>query len=201
MTAGTPLPAAPEAARTRDHALVWIDARTATLVRRHDEAVTIEHLESDVPAHRKSTGQVRHEPGIRHGGGGSPQTAGEPHRTEHLRRWVATVLARLPMDDDLTIVGPGTVHEQLERAVRQDDRHHRRERTVRAAASGPRTDRQLVAQLSREAGVEPRRRTVGAYRWSERPVAARSGRHGTGPQRVTEKTGRSRPEPPQAPER
>ena len=189
--------AAQEATRGRDHALVWIDAREAVVVRRHDDVVTIEHLESDVPAHRKSTGQVRHEPGIRHGGGGAPQTAGEPHRTEHLRRWVATVRAHLPATNDLTILGPGTVREQLEREVKMDDSHHLRERTVTGAPSARRTDRQLVARLSREAGVEPRRRTVGAYRWSERPGAARSGRHGTGPQRVTGKVGRSRPEPPE----
>jgi hypothetical protein len=34
------------------------------------------------------------------------------------------------------------------------------------------TDRRLVARLSREAGQEPRRRAVGAYRWTRRTVHA-----------------------------
>jgi hypothetical protein len=166
--------------------LIWIDAREARIVGRHDGEVTIEHIASDVPAHRKSTGQVRHEPGVRHGGGGSPQTAGEPHRNEHLHRFVALVADRLPTGDDLTIVGPGTVREHLEKEIRTADRHHRRTRTVVCEPAARLTDRQLVARLSREAGVEPRRRTVGAYRWSERP-AARSGRGAAVPRRVARK--------------
>lgn len=185
MTTPTTAPAAPASA-TAGHTLVWIDAREARIVERHDDEVTIEHIESDVPDHRKSTGQVRHEPGVRHGGGGAPQTAGEPHRNEHLHQFIAQIARRLPNDHDLTILGPGTVREHLEREVRESDRHHRRTRTVACAAATRLTDRQLVARLSREAGVEPRRRTVGAYRWSERPVA-RSGRGRAVPKRVVEK--------------
>ena len=159
-----------------DHTLVWIDAREAVIVERHADEVTIGRIASDVPAHRKATGQVRHEPGIRHGGGGAPQTAGDPHRIEHLRRFVAGVVERIPESADVTLLGPGTVREQLERALTDADRHHRRTRTVTGEASGRLTDRQLVARLSREAGVEPRRRTVGAHRWSERPPVARSSR-------------------------
>lgn len=182
MTAATT--PAPDHVTQLDHTLVWIDAREAVIVERHLDEVTLERIASDVPAHRKATGQVRHEPGIRHGGGGAAQTAGDPHRLEHLRRFVAEVLGRIPESADVTVLGPGTVREQLERELRDADRHHRRSRSVNCEASGRLTDRQLVARLSREAGVEPRRRTVGAYRWSERPPVARSSRVSSAPKHV-----------------
>jgi hypothetical protein len=184
MPAGVAMP-------TATHTLVWIDAREAVIVGWHDDEVAIERIASDVPDHRKSTGQVRHEPGVRHGGGGAPQTAGEPHRNEHLHRFVKDIADRLPEAHDLTILGPGTVREHLERRLRADDRRHRRTRAVVCEPAGRLTDRQLVARLSREAGVEPRRRTVGAYRWSEPPSAARSGRPLPGPRRVTDKPPRA----------
>lgn len=184
VTGPAPLPDRPAVA---ERTLVWIDARCAIIVGHRDGEVTVERIESDVPDHRKATGQVRHEPGIRHGGGGAPQTAGEPHRNEHLRRFVTLVHDRLPATDDLTILGPGTVRERLQREVHEADRRHHRARDVRCEPSGRLTERQLVARLDHDAGLEPRRRTVGAYRWSEPGPPARSGRHPTGPRRVTEK--------------
>jgi hypothetical protein len=138
--------------------LVWIDAREARIVRWVDDAATIERVESDVPSHRRSSGHVRHDPSIRPGGGGgTAATSGEPRRLEHLARFLETVAERLP-EGDLELVGPGTVHERLATVVRDADplgiRH------VRVAASPPRTDRQLIAELRRLAGHEPRRRTL-----------------------------------------
>jgi hypothetical protein len=97
------------------------------------------------------------------------------------------VADRLPIADDITILGPGTVAEHLERGLQAEDRHHRRRRVVRTEPSGRLTDRQLAARLDREAGIERRRRTVGAYRWSRQSTTARSGRREPGPTRVTEK--------------
>ncbi|HSL76351.1 MAG TPA: hypothetical protein VK867_05360, partial [Candidatus Limnocylindrales bacterium] len=57
-------------------ALVWIDAREATIVRVSGDGATVRRLESEVPAHHRSTGHVRHEPSVRHGGG-RDQSAGE----------------------------------------------------------------------------------------------------------------------------
>jgi hypothetical protein len=184
---GQPIMEGAEMAQPTLHTLVWIDAREAVIVARDGDEVVLDRLVSDVPAHRKATGQVRHEPGIRHGGGGAPQTAGEPHRLEHLHRFIHEVAARLPEADDLTIIGPGTVREQLEREIRAADRHHRRTRVVTCAAAGRMSDRQLVARLSREAGVEPRRRTVGAYRWSVQPGVARPTRTRATSRRVAAK--------------
>ena len=148
------------AART----LVWIDAREAVIVRWHDDQAQVERVDSEVPAHHRATGHVRHDPGVRHGGGGPAQTAGEPHRLEHLARFVEQIAHRLPPDEDLLILGPGTVREHLERSVRDSDEHSERSRVVTCEASPRRTDRQLVARLRQFMGVEPRRRTVGAYR-------------------------------------
>ena len=159
------------------HTLVWIDARAVVVLRRVGDEVEIEDLASDVPAHRRSTGHVRHDPALRHGGGGSsPRSAGETKRLEHLARFVRLVADRIAADDDLVILGPGTVREHLEQAVREDDRHHRRTRSVRTEPAARMSVRRLVARLSREAGVEPRRRVPGAYRSSGRSEPVRYGR-------------------------
>lgn len=151
-------------ARTHDRpvTLVWIDAREARIVRWVDDAATIERLESDVPSHRKSSGHVRHDPSIRPGGGGgSAATAGEPRRLEHLARFLDAVAERLP-EGDLELIGPGTTHERLATVMRDADARGTRQITV--AASPPRTDRQLIAELRHLAGHEPRRRTLARTR-------------------------------------
>jgi hypothetical protein len=146
---------------TRSSTLVWIDAREAVIVHWSDDVVQVERLHSDVPAHHHATGHVRYNPGIRHGGG-RPQTAGEPHRLEHLKRFVAHVADRAATDDDLLILGPGVVHERLARLVRESDREHGRTRIVSCRTAAAATDRQLIARLRLFAGAAPRRRTVGA---------------------------------------
>lgn len=101
---------------------------------------------------------------------------GELHRLEHLERFVVDVAERVPPEDDLVILGPGMVRERLEREVLDGDARHGRTRTVTCEASLPMTDRQLVARLRHLVGSDPRRRTVGAYRWSEAPAHQPSGR-------------------------
>jgi hypothetical protein len=137
--------------------LVWIDAHEAIVLNWLNEAAHVTRLQSDVPDHRKSTGHVRHDVGVRHGGGGAPQDAGEPRREEHLNRFVELVAARLSADDDLLIIGPGTVRERLERHVKERDRHLLHPRAVTVTASGPRSERQLIAQLRSAMGAEPKR--------------------------------------------
>jgi len=136
--------------------LVWIDAREAVVVSWLEDRAQVERFVSDVPDHHKSTGHVRHDPGCH--GGGAPQTAGESRREEHLNRFVELVAARLPADDDLLILGPGTTRERLERRVQALDRHHPFHRTVTTEPSAPRTDRQLVAIVRHLAGADPERR-------------------------------------------
>lgn len=152
--------------------LIWIDAREAVIVRWSGETVVVERLLSDVPAHHRATGHVRYDPGVRHGGG-RPQTGGEPHRLEHLRRFVELVADRTDTDDDLLVVGPGVVHERLARRVRDLDRSRSRTRIVSCRTTGPATDRQLIARLRLFAGAAPRRRAVGASAGSEPVTKAR----------------------------
>jgi hypothetical protein len=146
--------------------LVWIDARGATIVRWRDGEVDLEQLESGVPAHHRSTGHVRHDPSFRHGGGGPAQTADEPRRLEHLARFIDRVSARLPADDAILILGPGTVRERLEHHLREADEQHGRTRPISGASSGQLTLAQLVARLRHAIGDDPPRRRVGPYRQS-----------------------------------
>lgn len=144
----------------RSACLVWIDAREAVIVRWRHDRPQIEHLSSDVPPHHRATGHVRHDPAVRHGGGGRPQAAEEPRRLEHLARFVEDVATRLPPDDDLVVLGPGTVREHLERHVREADGHRRRRRDVGGEAAQRLTERQLVARLRNVIGAAPRRRSA-----------------------------------------
>lgn len=167
--------------------IVWIDAREAFIARWQDHQASVERLESEVPDHRKSTGHVRHDPMIRHGGGGSSQTAGEPHRLEHLARFVEAVGERLADAEEVVLLGPGTVREHLEGHLRTLDKAHHRVRMVSSEAAPRLTERQLIARLRRLVHAEPPRRTIGAYRWSV-PVARRpSGAPIRLPHRVTPK--------------
>jgi hypothetical protein len=181
-----------EAEDHRASTLVWIDAREAVIVRTQGDRGRIERVESGVPAHRRATGHIRHDPGIRHGGGGSPQTAGEPHRIEHLNRFVADIANRLAADDNLLVIGPGTVHERLARQLSEGDEHHANHRDISCQTSPPLTDRQLIALVRRFAGVEPRRRSVGAYRWSVPSGHRASGQLVLPPRRVVSKPSRER---------
>jgi hypothetical protein len=172
---------------TRSNTIVWIDAREAVIVRWVDAEARLERVSSDVPAHHRATGHVRHDPTVRPGGGGAPQTAGEPHRLEHLGRFVDDVADRLPEDDDLLILGPGTVHERLGREVRERDQHHGHRRLVTCEAAPPLTDRQLVARVRHLVGSDAPRRILGAYRWTEPPPRRQSGQLLVQPRRVVEK--------------
>jgi hypothetical protein len=179
--------------------LVWIDSREAVIVRLWEGRTRLERVESEVPAHRRATGHVRHEPAVRHGGGGSPQKAGEPHRHEHLKRFITEIADRLAPDNELLVIGPGTVHEQLARQVAESDEHRGHPRAIVCEASPRLSDRQLIARLLRFTGVEPRRRSVGAYRWTLPPGHLPSGQTHV-PCRVRAKSPRERGSRPRASE-
>lgn len=184
-----------KAAMVASHALVWIDAREAVIVRIQGDRVRREHVQSEVPAHHRSGGHVRHDPSVRHGGA-SPRSAGESHRIEHLNRFVADIADRLAPDDRLLVVGPGTVHERLACHIAENDVQHRRVRAITSEAATPMTDRQLVARLRRHAGVVARQRSVGAYRWDASLGHDPSGKARFSPRRVVPKPpGRAKLEP------
>ena len=153
MSAGAVTGSGVNADATPPCALVWIDAREAVIVRWRDGRSRLEWMESHIPPHHRATGHIRHDPAIRHGGGG-PQDAGERHRQEYLKRFLADVSARLVTGGDLLILGPGAIRQRLARDVAQQDLHCGRHRQVASEASPPLTDRQLTARLRTFAGED-----------------------------------------------
>jgi hypothetical protein len=141
--------------------LIWIDSEEAIIVRWADRA-TVERVRSDVPGRHRSTGHVRIEPTVRHGGGGPSAAALDRARREHMRAFVDDVIAHVPERDDVTVVGPGLVRQRLERGLRADDRRHSRHRLVHSAAADRLSEQALVAHVRELAGDAPRRRFVRA---------------------------------------
>jgi hypothetical protein len=168
MTATRELAPLGSADRSADCTLVWMDAREAVIVRWHAGEVQVERLLSDVPAHHRATGHVRHDPAVRHGGGGA-QDAGEANRLEHLARFIDLVATHLPSDGELLILGPGTVRDRLGHRVRETERRIAGARTITIQTAGRLTEPQLIARLRQLAGVDQRRQTLGAHRWTETP--------------------------------
>jgi len=141
--------------------LVWIDSEMAILASWRAGTTSMTRIESEVPPRRRSTKQVGHDAGIRPGGGGGTSDIGEPHRLEHLARFLKAVAERIPDGDRLEVIGPGTVHERLAQQVAEQDREHRRDREVRTDHVGYVTDAQLRARLHEAAGIPPPRRKRG----------------------------------------
>jgi hypothetical protein len=137
--------------------LLWVNADEAVAWRWRDgDGRLLVRMESEVPTRHRSMGHIRRASGERHGGSG-PRSAQEGHRLEHLHAFLTQVQAVLPTDDELLLLGDGTVVEQLAARVRADDAHHRRTRTVQVQKAERMTDRQLVARLREFAGDPPRR--------------------------------------------
>jgi hypothetical protein len=158
----------------QDCTLVWIDTREAVIVRWQAGSATVERHHSDVPPHHRSTGHVRYDPAVQHGGG-APHDTGEQRRLEHLARFVESIAGLLPATDELLIMGPGTVRDRLEQRVRELDRHGSRSRSVTCRATGRLTDRQLLARVRHLAGSDPSRLTSGPHGRPEPPARRPSG--------------------------
>lgn len=139
--------------------LVWIDSEEAIIVRWDDRA-TVERVRSQVEGRHRSSGRVRIDPSVRHGGGRASPDALERARREHLRAFIEDVAAHVPLADDVMVVGPGVVRERLERDLRADDRKHGRPRRVHSAAAERLTEQELVARVRTLAGDAPKRRAV-----------------------------------------
>ena len=75
-----------------------------------------------MPPHRRTTRHAAYDPAVAHGGG-APEDVGEAKRLAHLARFIALVVDRIPPDDDVVVVGPGTVRERLEHHLLEGDRH------------------------------------------------------------------------------
>jgi len=158
----------PAAARTvedeRRVALLWIDSREAFIARLQAGRVALERLVSGVERRHRSTGHVRHDPHVRHGGGRASADSLDRRRREHLSRFLGTVARRLPRTSDLVVIGPGAVHEWLARDLRRLDAHHGLDRTIGSEMAGRESRRRLAARLRAAAGRAPRRLLVKPFR-------------------------------------
>lgn len=139
--------------------LVWIDSEEAIIVRWEDRA-TVERVRSEVEGRHRSSGHVRIDPSVRHGGGRASPDSLERARREHLRAFIEEVAQHVPPADDVMVVGPGIVRERLERGIRADDRKHSRKRHVHSAAAERLTEQELVAHVRTLAGDAPKRRAI-----------------------------------------
>jgi hypothetical protein len=145
------------AGRATSLILVWVDSRGATIVRGGTSGPVLEHIESDVPAHRRATGNVRVDPAIRHGGGGDVTNQVERHRLEHRRAFLAEVAARIAPGDDVVVLGPGPVRGHLATLLSEEPRRVASGAAVVEAPAGRRSARQLVARYLELAGSPPAR--------------------------------------------
>lgn len=153
--------------------LVWIDTREAVIVRLVDHDATVERIRSDVPARHRSVGHA-------------DAAAGEPRRLEHLEAFCRQVAERIPTTSDVVVMGPGTVRHHLERRLRHAA-GSRSTRRIEGLPAGRMRDRQLIAWLRGYLEDEPRRTTVGAYRWTGAPDLEASGHPVFTPHRTFEK--------------
>lgn len=140
--------------------VVWVDGTSAVVVRWAGRPV-VDRMSADVPSHHRWTGHIRHDPAVRHGGGGVVGDQLERdrlrHRADHLHR----VAALVPDTGDVLLLGPGSARLELERAIGSSDRLHHRHRPLRSEPSGRMTERELVARLRESVGRAPVRRVVG----------------------------------------
>jgi hypothetical protein len=137
---------------TEPRTLVWIDAERAVIVR-WVGSPRLTRIESEVPKHRRLGGHVGRNPLLRAMGSPPP----DRHREEHMRHHLRTVADALSGTDDVEVIGPGTVYQQLARLLRTEDRIHGRNRTVLAIPAGPLSEAQLIARVRTAAGDPPRR--------------------------------------------
>jgi hypothetical protein len=146
----------PGSRQARPTSLVWLDSREAIILRPEGERIVVGHVESHVPPHHRGARHVRRDPQVRHGGG-LAQASAERQRLEHLDRFLDTVAARLAPDDDLVVIGPGNVREQLARRVAEVDTERHAARDIVSRRSARATVPQLIARLRGVSGRGPRR--------------------------------------------
>lgn len=140
----------------RPAVVVWIDASGAVLVR-WDGSARIDRLTSEIPARHAGTGHIRHDPRVRHGGGGPTEDGLARLRDERIREFLSLVESGIAPDEHVRILGPGELRDELARRLGAEDVRHGRDRLVTAEAASPLTERQLVALARAGAGDPPPR--------------------------------------------
>jgi hypothetical protein len=139
--------------------VVWIDGRRATVAHWVGHPI-VATFEADVPSRHRSTGHIRHDPSIRHGGGGVPDDRIARDRAGHVARHLDRVVDAIPTSGPVLVLGPAELGEKLAARLRAADRQAHRVRPIDIEHSGPLTERQLVARLRALGGSPPKRRIV-----------------------------------------
>ncbi len=140
--------------------VVWVDGTSAAVARWVGYAV-VDHVIDDVPSRHRSTGHVRHDPAVRHGGGGVLAEQLDRDRVRHRQAHLRRVAALVPDTGPVLLIGPGSTRLELERALATADHRFQRERSIRSEAAGRMSDRELIARLRACVGTSPARRTAG----------------------------------------
>ena len=169
-----------------EFALCWIDFDHARIMRWKAGAMVTERIASDVPGRERATAHVRHDPQVRHGGSGRGQDDEERRRNEHLRAFLASVADRFAAETPVEIVGTGTAGQRLATVIRRRRAGRPGAGEVTVVRSEPMTTRQLATRLRHHLGLDARRTTAGAYRWSGDLPRRASGAI-LGPRRVVRK--------------
>lgn len=139
-------------------ALVAISARRARILRWRDgEVIQLETL-SEVPGRHRSTGHVRRDPLVRHGGSGAGQDAIDGPRGARIHEFVARVAAAVEADGRVLVRGNGRVPEELFRCLQEHEHGRPDPRPIVFEHGAHLTDGQLRARLLAAAGHPARRR-------------------------------------------
>ena len=139
--------------------VVWIDGRQAVVAHWVGYPI-VAGFAADVPSRHRSTGHIRHDPAVRHGGGGVPDDQIARDRAGHVARHLDRVSDAIPASGPVLVLGPGELGELLAARLRRADKHAGRQRPIDVEPSGRMTERQLVARLRVLGGAPPKRRVV-----------------------------------------
>lgn len=156
------------AASGRSAVVVWIDAEGATLCR-WAGAPRIVRMASDIPSRHDSTGNVRHDPRVRSGGGGAAQDRITRHRDGHVRDFVAAVAGAIAPDEEVEVVGPAGLRDELARLLRSEDVRRGNRRVVVTSPGFRLTEPQLIARVRERLGEAAARVGRGPEHHPDRP--------------------------------
>ena len=129
----------------RPMALVWTDMRCGIVAHMADGEVRLDRIDLDPMV--------------------AAAPIGEPRRLENIVRFMHGVEAELVGRDDLLLLGPDGVHEQLAERLRERDARYAIRRTITCAAAAHLSDCRLVARLRRALDAPPRSRDGPEMSW------------------------------------
>jgi hypothetical protein len=133
----------------RPLAIIWADLGRAAVAHLAEGDPQVDRMELDPPVARAPVDDTR--------------------RLERIVRFLHTVEAEIVASDDLIVLGPDPVHEQLADRLRERDGRYAIRRTITGQPAARLSDRQLVARLRRagDAAARSRAGAGGTWLWPE----------------------------------